>query len=70
MEFAVSLAAGATLAIAAAKSAIDDGMDVDLATGLRLEAARFAGVFATDDQKAGMRSFLADGPGKATFAGR
>jgi enoyl-CoA hydratase len=70
LQFAGTLAAGATMAIGAAKSAIDDGMDVDLATGLRLEAARFAGLFATEDQKAGMRSFLADGPGKATFAGR
>jgi enoyl-CoA hydratase len=70
MEFAARLATGATVAIASAKSAIDDGMDVDLATGLRLEAARFAGLFATDDQKTGMRDFLANGPGKATFVGR
>lgn len=70
MEFAARLAGGATVAIAAAKSAIDDGMDVDLATGLRIEASRFAGLFATEDQKTGMRTFLSDGPGKATFSGR
>jgi enoyl-CoA hydratase len=70
LELAANLAAGPTMALAAAKSAIDDGMDVDLATGLRLEVARFSSLFATEDQKTGMASFLADGPGKATFTGR
>ena len=27
-------------------------------------------VFATEDQGTGMRSFVENGPGKATFAGR
>ena len=70
MAFARQLAAGATAALAAAKRCIDDGMDVDLATGLRVESAAFAALFATEDQKAGMASFIADGPGKATFTGR
>ena len=70
LEWAGRFAAGATVALGAAKSAIDDGMDVDLATGLRFEAAKFASLFASQDQKAGMTSFLADGPGKATFVGR
>ena len=30
----------------------------------------FAGLFATEDQTIGMRSFLASGPGKAEFVGR
>jgi enoyl-CoA hydratase len=29
----------------------------------------FAGLFATADQKAGMQSFVENGPGKATFSG-
>ena len=70
MKLAGRLAAGATAAIAAAKSAIDDGLDMDLANGLRLEGDKFAGLFDTEDQKIGMRSFLADGPGKAKFIGR
>lgn len=70
MAFARRLAAGATAAIGAAKRSIDDGMDADLATGLRIESAAFASLFATDDQKAGMASFIAEGPGKATFTGR
>src|SRR4051794_3034040 len=38
MEMATRLAAGPTLAIGAAKRAIDDGMDTDIATGLRIES--------------------------------
>jgi len=30
----------------------------------------FAGLFTTQDQRTGMRSFVENGPGKATFAGR
>lgn len=69
LAWAEKLALGATVAIGVAKLAIDNGMDGDLATGLRLEAAVFAGLFATDDQSTGMRSFVENGPGKATFAG-
>ena len=54
---------------AAAKAAIDNGLDVDLATGLKLETQLFAGTFATEDQKIGMRSFIENGPGKARFTG-
>jgi len=43
---------------------------VDLATGLEIERVHFAALFATEDQQAGMRSFLENGPGKATFTGR
>ena len=70
MALAQRLAVGPTVAIAAAKRAIDDGMDADLAAGLRIEAAQFAPLFDTDDQRNGMASFLRDGPGKATFTGR
>jgi enoyl-CoA hydratase len=70
LEFAQQLAAGPTLAIAAAKRAIDQAVDTDIATGLAVESAEFAALFATDDQKSGMASFLRDGPGKATFSGR
>jgi enoyl-CoA hydratase/carnithine racemase len=62
-------AAGPALALRAAKQAIDHGLDVDLATGLEIERVQFAALFSTEDQRAGMRSFLQDGPGKATFTG-
>jgi len=63
-------AAGPALALRAAKHAIDHGLDVDLATGLEIERVEFAALFSTEDQRAGMRSFLENGPGKATFTGR
>jgi enoyl-CoA hydratase/carnithine racemase len=63
-------ATGPALALRAAKQAIDYGLGVDLATGLEIERVQFAALFGTDDQRAGMRSFLDNGPGKATFTGR
>ncbi|HST98324.1 MAG TPA: enoyl-CoA hydratase/isomerase family protein, partial [Geodermatophilus sp.] len=63
-------AAGPPLALAAAKRAIDQGGDGDLASGLALETRLFAELFDTEDQATGMRSFLENGPGKATFTGR
>ncbi|MGD0602477.1 MAG: enoyl-CoA hydratase-related protein [Streptosporangiaceae bacterium] len=63
-------ATGAALALRAAKQAIDHGLDVDLATGLEIERVQFAALFGTEDQRAGMQSFLKNGPGKATFTGR
>ena len=44
---------GPALAYAAAKKAIDGGLDVDLRTGLDIESDQFAGLFATDDQRVG-----------------
>jgi len=63
-------AAGPALALRAAKEAIDHGLDVDLATGLEIERVHFAALFSTEDQRAGMKSFLENGPGKAPFTGR
>jgi enoyl-CoA hydratase/carnithine racemase len=60
----------AARALAAAKAAIDSGLDGDLETGLRLEAHLFAAGFATEDQRIGMASFIANGPGKAEFTGQ
>jgi enoyl-CoA hydratase/carnithine racemase len=62
--------AGAPLALRAAKQALDAGQDVDLDDGLEIERLHFTGLFATDDGKAGLRSFVENGPGKATFSGR
>ena len=43
---------------------IDEGLELDLDSGLRLETALFAGLFATDDQKAGMQSLRRERPGQ------
>jgi enoyl-CoA hydratase/carnithine racemase len=69
-DMAARYATGPALALRAAKQAIDTGLDVDLATGLEMERLHFAALFTTEDQKTGMRSFIENGPGKATFEGR
>ncbi len=70
MTWAQELAAGPTAALVAAKAAIDGGVGTASRAGLDLEIASFIALFATADQQAAMRSFLDDGPGKATFTGR
>ena len=68
-EVAAKYSAGPALALRAAKEAIDRGLETDLDTGLEIERLNFAGLFATEDARAGMRSFLENGPGKASFSG-
>jgi enoyl-CoA hydratase/carnithine racemase len=55
---------------AAAKEAIDRGLDVDLDTGLEIERVQFSALFATEDRTIGMQSFIEKGPGHAQFQGR
>lgn len=69
-EVAAAYAAGPLKAHAIAKRVIDAGLDTTLAVGLELEQDGFAEVFATDDARLGVRSFLENGPGKAVFTGR
>jgi enoyl-CoA hydratase/carnithine racemase len=69
-ELAGRFAAGPAIALRAAKQAIDDGLEVSLEAGLEIERLHFSGLFATEDQRTGMRSFIENGPGKATFSGR
>ena len=54
----------------AAKQHIDGGLDAGIDTGLLLERHAFQSLFATEDAAEGMASFVADGPGKATFRSR
>ena len=69
-EMALKYVAGPALALRAAKQAVDKGLEVDLATGLEVERLNFAALFATEDQKSAMRSFIENGRGKAVFEGR
>src|SRR3954462_4145684 len=48
---AAKFARGPALALRAAKTAIDVGLQTDLASGLRLESQLFAGLFATEDKQ-------------------
>lgn len=61
---------GPALALHAAKTAVDKGLATDLAAGLAIERSVFAGLFGTEDRMTGMRRFITDGPGRATFTGR
>lgn len=70
LALASSVAAGATQAARLVKRAVDEGLETDLASGLSLELALFEEVFRTEDARTGVRSFLENGPGKASFTGR
>lgn len=67
--WAAQFVGGASRALAAAKAAIDQGLETDLESGLAIEQHLFAGLFATEDRTIGMESFIANGPGKAAFTG-
>ncbi|MFG1999184.1 enoyl-CoA hydratase/isomerase family protein [Spirillospora sp. NPDC048911] len=68
--WAATFVGGPALALRAAKQAIDTGLEVDLQTGLEIERVQFSALWATDDQRDGMKSFIEEGPGKAKFTGR
>lgn len=68
-QWVEQFANGPARALTAAKQAIDGGLEVDLDSGLKMESHLFTGMFATEDQRVGMRSFLENGPGKADFRG-
>ena len=70
LAYAATLAAGPVVAQGFAKRAIDEGLSSGLSSGLELERQLFAEVFATKDAATGVRSFLAEGPGRARFSGR
>jgi enoyl-CoA hydratase/carnithine racemase len=69
LGLAAGLASGPLMAIAAAKRAIDRGLDTTLEEGLMIERDEFSKLFDTTDAQHGMQSFVENGPGKATFVG-
>ena len=69
-EAAAGYATGPGLALRAAKQVIDRGLEAGLEAGLLLERQAFHSLFATEDAAEGMASFVANGPGKATFRNR
>jgi len=58
LETAGSLAKKSPLALSAAKDAANRALQGDLGSGLSYEAILFAALFASDDQKEGMRAFI------------
>ncbi|MEQ8201731.1 MAG: enoyl-CoA hydratase-related protein [Syntrophomonadaceae bacterium] len=57
-KIASALAAKSPVALKAAKRCLNLGQDVDLNSGLNYELKTWAGLFATEDQKEGMKAFL------------
>lgn len=68
VAMAEKIASKAPVAVSYAKEAIQKGYDVDMDSGIALEANLFGLCFATEDQKEGMRAFLDKRP--AAFNGR
>lgn len=68
--FAARLASGPTRAHAATKAVVRAALDggVDAADALVPDVA--GGLFDTEDLRGAVRSFLTEGPGKATYTGR
>jgi enoyl-CoA hydratase len=48
----------APIAVQVCKAAVNEGLDVDLNSGMAYEAEVFDLCFATDDQKEGMTAFI------------
>ncbi|MDB5078684.1 MAG: hypothetical protein JWP00_608 [Chloroflexi bacterium] len=57
-KVAINLAKKAPLALAAAKAAINQGLEVDIDRGCDLEAAQFGLLFSTSDKVEGTKAFL------------
>ena len=68
MADAVEFAAGPTVALAAAKRAINEGWGKHIDEALAVEAAAFSACFGSDDAKEGVAAFLEKR--KAAFTGR
>ena len=70
LSWASELARGPVVAQGLAKRAIDNGLAGPPAEGQSLERDLFVESFRTEDAAIGVRSFLEQGPGKASFVGR
>jgi enoyl-CoA hydratase len=70
MRFAKRLASGPTRAHAATKRIVRAQLEGGIDAADRLTPRLFADLFATEDLRNGIHSFLTEGPGKATFSGR
>ena len=59
LNMARKIASKAPLAVQYSKEAINRGMEADIETGIAIENYLFGLCFSTEDQKEGMRAFLA-----------
>jgi enoyl-CoA hydratase/carnithine racemase len=70
MKFAHKLASGPTVAHGATKRIIRAYRAGGVDEADRVTPAQFADLFESEDLQGAVKSFLADGPGKATFQGK
>jgi enoyl-CoA hydratase len=70
MRFAQRLASGPTVAHAATKRIVRGYLEGGVDEADRVTAEAAGGLFQTEDLQRAVRSFLEEGPGKATFEGR
>ncbi len=70
VAWASQFTTAAALALRAAKECIDQGLDTDLDTGLQIERAQFAAIFATDDRPERYAILRRAGSGQSNFEGR
>ena len=70
MKFAEALAAGPTKAHAATKRIVRAYLDGGVEAADSVTAETGGSLFETEDLQRAVRSFLNEGPGKATFEGR
>jgi len=70
MKFAQKLANGPTVAHAATKRIVRAYCAGGIDEADRITPAQFAGLFRSEDMQNAVKSFLAEGPGKASFEGR
>jgi enoyl-CoA hydratase len=68
MEIALAIANNGMIAVASAKDAIVNGLNMPKEDGLRYESSLFATLFSTEDQKEGMQAFITKR--KPQFKGR
>ena len=66
LKAAAAIAALSRPAVYAAKEAVNRAQETTLAEGVRFERRIFHSLFATDDQKEGMRAFVAKQPARFT----
>jgi enoyl-CoA hydratase/carnithine racemase len=70
MRFAERLAVGPTKAHAATKRIVRAQLEGGVGEADRVTPGEFAALFASEDLRRAVESFLAEGPGKASFEGR
>jgi enoyl-CoA hydratase len=70
MRFAQRLSTGPTRAHAATKRVVRAYLEGGIGAADGLTPHLFAELFATEDLRSGIHSFLTEGPGKAAFSGR